>query len=179
VRIGVIILVDPFILEGDLYFERPRQDKIVKYQRGKREDKRGNKIRTHDAVKARSAAENGNELGLLGHFRGEKNNGDEYKQRAGVVAVIGNEHQVIGYDLRQGNVIGGEGGELILDVEYDKDHEDERDRKHERGEELPDDIPVEDLDHHNRCDICLTMVSFQLTKDPSMILLRASFTSHM
>jgi hypothetical protein len=67
---------------------------------------------------------------LLRHFGSEENNSNECEQRAEKIPVIGNEHQVIiKNDFFKRNAFGGKGTELVLDVKYNKDHQDEGDGK--------------------------------------------------
>src|SRR6218665_1630114 len=116
---------------------------MVEHQRQGSQQAGGNDIGAHDAVRAGAAAQNGNELGLLRHFGGEKYHGNEGEQRAEQVAVMRDEHQVIiKDDLLQRNFFGSKGLDLFLDVEYDKNEQDEGDGKEKSAEELPDDVSI-------------------------------------
>jgi len=81
---------------------------------------------------------------LLSHFGSKKDYRDKGEQWAEQIPVMWDEHEIIiKNDLFDRDVIAGESWHFFLDVENNKDEQDQSDGKEERGKELPDDISVQ------------------------------------
>ena len=147
VELGVLLAFYVLRLEIDDVPLRNGYQPEVQRQRKAADDQRPEEIGPHQAAERHAAREHGDDLGLVGHFRSEENDGDEGEQSAELVDEEWNEIQVIVEDdrlerrFRLRKVV-----DLLHVVEDHHDHDDHRDSEEVGAQELAEDIPVEDLE---------------------------------
>jgi hypothetical protein len=133
-----IVLIDPLIFEAYFYFKGLGQEKVIENKRTQRNDKGSGNIRSQYTCKTSATAQDRNKLTLLRHFGSKEDHRNKNEQWTEEIAIVRNEQKVIiNDDLAKRDIIGSKGGQLVLDVEYNKDEQDERDGKEEGGKEFP------------------------------------------
>ena len=138
---------DVLVLESHAAALRHRNQPEVQPQRERSDDERPQEIGPHQPPETHAARKHSHDLGLIGHFRGEENDGDEGEQSAELVDEERDEIQVIVENdrlerrFRFRKVV-----DLLHVVEDHHDHDDHRDSEEVGAQELAEDIPVEDLE---------------------------------
>ena len=139
-------LLDVFHLEGDLRTLRHGDHPQVERERQRCDQQRADEIGPHQPPERHAARQHRHDLGLVGHFRGKEDTGDEGEQSAELVDEEGDEIEVVVEDDGlHGRLHLGEVVEFLDIVEEHHHHDNHGDGEEVRPDELPDDVPVEDF----------------------------------
>ena len=151
VDVGVVahraVLLAVFALELHGGALRDGDHPEVQHQRNDRDDQRPEEVGPHEAAEAHAAREHGDDLGLVGHLRGEEDHGDEGEQAAELVDEEGYEVEVVVEDdgldrrLQLREVV-----DLLHIVEDHHHHDDHRDGEKVGFQEFSDDVSVQYLE---------------------------------
>ena len=147
VELGVLLAFYVLRLEIDDVPLRNRYQPEVQRQRKAADDQRPEEIGPHQAAERHAAREHGDDLGLVGHLRGEEDAGDEGEQAAELVDEVGDEVEVVVEDDRfQGCVQLREVVDLLHVVEDHHDHDDHGDGEEIGRQELAQYVTVQNLE---------------------------------
>ena len=143
IELGVLLAFYVLRLEIDDMPLRNRYQPEVQRQRKAADDQRPEEIGPHQAAERHAAREHGDDLGLVGHLRGEEDAGDEGEQSAELVDEERDEIQVVvEYHLVERGVQFREVVDLLHVVEqYDHD-DNHRDGEEVGREEFPQYVAV-------------------------------------
>ena len=188
------------VLEVDTRHAALGDDVSSQPEGGNSNDAGRNHVGAQDALEAHARGKHGNDFRIFCQLGGEENDGNEHEQRAEQVGKIGDEVQVIVEDDGiPGSVVRHELVLLLVEVENDRNRDDQCDGENVRSQEFLDDVHVQpsqksacqpgyaDIQFrhpyafqffHNLVDTRLTIMGFQVAKSPAMMCLRASPTSH-
>lgn len=115
----------------------------VQHERAERDDPGRNRVGQHQPPETHPARQHGDHFRIVCQLRGEEDDGDESEQRAEQIGEIGDEvHVIVEDDRFQRHVRAQELVDLLVDVEDDRDGDDQGNRKDISAQELLDDIPV-------------------------------------
>lgn len=155
-----------------------------------------NHVRTQHAFEAHARGEHGDDFRILRQFGSKEDDRDKHEQRTEQIGKVGDEVQVIVKDNgTPRRFVRHEAVHLLVEVEYDRNGDNQCDGKDIRAQELLDDIPIQPLQEftgrqlyilpylsvhfsHNLVDTRFTIIGFHVAKSPAMMCLRASPTSH-
>lgn len=119
----------------------------VESQRERSDDERAEEVGPHQPAERHAARQHGDDLGLIGHLRGEEDTGDEGEQTAELIDEEGDEVEVIGEQhLLERRVRLGEVVDLLHVVEDDDDDDDHRDGEEVGREELAEYVAIQNLE---------------------------------
>ena len=131
--------LDVLLLEFDSRLVGVGYDEEVEVQGHDSDKGGGEQVRNHHPVETDSAGEYGHDLRVRGHLRGEEDDRDEHEQRAEHVHEVWYEVDVVvEYDGLQRRFLADEVIDLLADVEYDDNADDQNQRHKEGAYEFPD-----------------------------------------